>query len=233
MRRSFLAFCCALLPLAPASAVTVGQIDTFEDGTVQNWVVNLLGMGPHPAPPVNVATDGPAGANDHFMRLTSVGGAGSGSRMTVINLAQWSGDYVAAGVQAISMSVRNPGASDLNLRLFFEDPMGGPPTNTAFSTDSILVQAGNEWQTVIFGVRPGDLSPGTGSVLDALTNATAFRIYPAAAPGFPGEPIVALLDVDNIQALAAVPEPATWAMMIAGFGLAGAAMRRRSRLVTA
>jgi len=27
----------------------------------------------------------------------------------------------------------------------------------------------------------------------------------------------------------AVPEPATWAMMIAGFGLAGAAMRRRAR----
>ena len=25
----------------------------------------------------------------------------------------------------------------------------------------------------------------------------------------------------------AVPEPATWAMMIVGFGLAGAAMRRR------
>lgn len=29
-------------------------------------------------------------------------------------------------------------------------------------------------------------------------------------------------------ATAAVPEPATWAMMIAGFGLVGAAMRRRS-----
>lgn len=29
---------------------------------------------------------------------------------------------------------------------------------------------------------------------------------------------------------AAVPEPATWAMMIGGFGLAGGAMRRRSKL---
>jgi opacity protein-like surface antigen len=29
--------------------------------------------------------------------------------------------------------------------------------------------------------------------------------------------------------LAAVPEPATWAMMIGGFGLAGASMRRRTR----
>lgn len=31
-----------------------------------------------------------------------------------------------------------------------------------------------------------------------------------------------------IASVAAVPEPATWAMMIAGFGLAGAAMRRRN-----
>jgi len=32
---------------------------------------------------------------------------------------------------------------------------------------------------------------------------------------------------------AAVPEPATWAMMIGGFGLTGAAMRRRRRIATA
>ncbi|MBS0502634.1 MAG: FxDxF family PEP-CTERM protein [Proteobacteria bacterium] len=34
--------------------------------------------------------------------------------------------------------------------------------------------------------------------------------------------------LDNI-ALAGVPEPATWAMMLAGFGLLGAAARRRTR----
>lgn len=33
--------------------------------------------------------------------------------------------------------------------------------------------------------------------------------------------------------VAAVPEPATWAMMVAGFGLAAAAMRRRPRVQTA
>ncbi len=32
---------------------------------------------------------------------------------------------------------------------------------------------------------------------------------------------------------AAVPEPATWAMMIAGFGLVGVTLRRRSALATA
>ena len=32
--------------------------------------------------------------------------------------------------------------------------------------------------------------------------------------------------------VAAVPEPATWAMMIGGFGIAGAAMRRRAKVTT-
>ena len=36
-------------PLA-ASALTIGQVDTFESGTTQGWVVSLLGN-PNPAPP--------------------------------------------------------------------------------------------------------------------------------------------------------------------------------------
>lgn len=39
-------------------------------------------------------------------------------------------------------------------------------------------------------------------------------------------------EVDNL-ATAAIPEPASWAMMLAGFGLVGFAARRRSRAVAA
>lgn len=35
------------------------------------------------------------------------------------------------------------------------------------------------------------------------------------------------------QVVAAIPEPATWVMMIFGFGAIGATMRRRTRLITA
>ena len=45
------------------------------------------------------------------------------------------------------------------------------------------------------------------------------------------------LGIDNFRAeavtLAAVPEPATWTMMIAGFGFIGAALRRRARRTSA
>ncbi len=37
---------------------------------------------------------------------------------------------------------------------------------------------------------------------------------------------------DNVTPLPGVPEPAAWAMMVAGFGLAGGAMRRRKALAT-
>jgi hypothetical protein len=34
--------------------------------------------------------------------------------------------------------------------------------------------------------------------------------------------------IDNLTYVAAVPEPTTWALMLVGFGLTGAAMRRRA-----
>lgn len=30
--------------------VMIGQIDNFEDGTTQNWIINVLGMGSPPFP---------------------------------------------------------------------------------------------------------------------------------------------------------------------------------------
>jgi len=40
-------------------------------------------------------------------------------------------------------------------------------------------------------------------------------------------------EFDNIATVSAVPEPATWAMMITGFGLAGSAIRRRKSVLAA
>ena len=40
-------------------------------------------------------------------------------------------------------------------------------------------------------------------------------------------------EFDNIATVSAVPEPATWAMMIMGFGLAGSAVRNSRRKTAA
>jgi hypothetical protein len=39
--------------------------------------------------------------------------------------------------------------------------------------------------------------------------------------------------VDNVSVIASIPEPASWAMLIAGFGLVGAAARRRRPVTSA
>lgn len=201
-----------LVPIAGAHAAPiVGQVDTFEDGTTQGWVINLRGMGAPPPEtlPANVPTGGPGGVDDNFLQLTSVGGNVAGGRLTAINLGQWAGDYLSAGVNAISMDLRNLGTSDLRIRLFLENPMGGPPTAGAV-TNEVLLPAGGGWTRATFGVDAASLTTLFGDLNTLLSNVTALRIFhagDAAPPTFPGPPIAGQLGIDNITALASVPEP--------------------------
>jgi hypothetical protein len=204
--------------------------DTFEDGSTQGWVVNLVGMGSHPAPPENIAGGGPLGAGDNFLQLTALGGGGNASRLSVINASQWAGDYIDAGVTAITMSVINLGSTDLFLRMAFEDPIPGPPMNIAYSSDPVFLAAGSGWTNVAFPVGPSFLSAGIGDVLTALQNTTVIRLYHSEAdnfpnPGFPIDAIDARLGVDNITA---IPEPATLSLLATGIVAVAAKRRRRN-----
>lgn len=214
----------AALCSVPAMAVVPGQIDTFEDGTTQGWVAGAS----HPFPPVNVATGGPAGVDDNFLLLTSLGTFGPGGRVSAFNLVQWSGDYLALGVGGVTMDVRNLGSTDLSLRLLIADPLGGPPANVAFSTDAVLLPAGGTWTTVSFPISTSALTPLLGDVESALHNATELRLFHSVATTFPGEPVNASLGVDNITATA-VPEASTWTCLL-GLGVAGTVslLRRRA-----
>src|SRR4051794_20499806 len=86
----------ALVASAPSRAVVIGEIDTFQSLTTENWTA---GGGPGgatpPFPPAVVPDGGPAGVGDAFLEITAVGGSGPGSRLTAMNpLAQWSGNYL-------------------------------------------------------------------------------------------------------------------------------------------
>ncbi len=74
--------------------------------------------------------------------------------------------------------------------------------------------------------------PGGGGQSEAETNG---RFTLTATPGdgitrIRFETTTNSFEIDNISG-SAVPEPATWAMMITGFGLAGAAIRRRRNIL--
>jgi len=210
----------ATVTTIPAYAQSVGQVDTFEDGTTQGWTSALLGM-PNPNPPINVSTGGPAGTDDNYLLLTSNGLEGPGGKLVAINLDQWTGDYEAAGITGITMDVNNFGSDELNLRLLFES--GGPPTDIAVSTTGVLVAANSGWTTIHFDINPEDLTALVGTVDNALTNTTAFRLFNSSGASFPGPVSTSSLGVDNMRA---VPEPATIIGTLCGLGML---IRRRKR----
>jgi hypothetical protein len=203
-----------------ASAVSVGVLDDFEDGTTQGW--DNGGLAPNP---VNVASGGPAGAGDAFLQISSQGGSGPGSRLVVFNrLEDWTGDYTAAGVAGITLDVNNLGQTDLVLRLLIAAGVPGSPTDSAI-TQGVLLPAGSGWTSIAFSVAPEDLVLRNGALAAALAGVSELRLYHAPTASYPGPGIVASLGVDNVRA---VPEPGSGVLLAAG-ALALCATRARVR----
>ena len=161
----------ALLQAAPAAALTVGQIDTFEDRHNPGWVDKLLAarVPLSSSSQLIVSTGGP-GRDQRQLSPCLPSPAADRTRQLAsqFQLAQWSGNYLAAGITAIVMDVKNLGPSDLALRLLVADPTVGPPNNEAFSTDAIVVPTGSDWMRISFPLNPSDLLSLLGMRLPLL-----------------------------------------------------------------
>ena len=212
---------------ATASGASVGLKDTFQDGTTDGW---FAGGGPvgqvPPIPPQVVPTGGPAGAGDEFLQITSNGVLNTpGSRLVVLNAAQWAGNYLAAGITTIEMDLRNLGNTALTIRLLFEDPIPGPPANEGVTTFGAVLPVGGGWTHVAFAINPVNLTMVFGNANTLLSNTTVLRIIDSPTPT-EAITIAGQLGVDNIQA-SGVPEPAT--LLITSTGLVALAARYRRR----
>ncbi|MEG3123520.1 PEPxxWA-CTERM sorting domain-containing protein [Sphingomonas sp. GB1N7] len=71
-------------------------------------------------------------------------------------------------------------------------------------------------------------SQGTGNALQSLSGAAYTTLTDAGS----GQTLDVPFTINGTVAASAVPEPATWAMMIGGFGMVGGAMRSRRRKTT-
>lgn len=87
---------------------------------------------------------------------------------------------------------------------------GGAPNVFTHPGSTGSDAAGMNWTAQSFSFLAG----GPSTTITFTTNGTAQGVFGPA--------------LDNVAAIA-VPEPAAWAMMLAGFGLVGGAMRRRQR----
>ena len=96
----------------------------------------------------------------------------------------------------------------------------------SFASAGSLVVPSETFGVSILGGAPVSFTPGTAYTTSVLT------FVPTVASGiisFTGiaQAGNAATALDNLN-ISVVPEPASWALLIAGFGLTGAAMRRRS-----
>jgi len=216
----------------PAYGATIGTLDTFSGGTTAGW---FAGGGPFgqvpPVPPQVIASGGPAGAGDAYLQVTAGGGGGPGSRLSAMNATQWAGNYLTAGIGSIEMDLINLGSTDLTIRLFFEDPIPGPPQNEAVSTQGVFLPAGGGWIHAIFDLNA--LTAVEGTVLGALSNTTILRIIHASGVS-EATPVAGVLGVDNILAVAgsiAIDEPASGWLLAAA--LVAFALQRARRIASA
>lgn len=205
------------LPAAAEAFIIPGQLDDFQDGTLQAWGGN--------AAPTNIPSGGPAGAGDRYLQLTSAPPS-SGPKLGTSNFAQWSGDYIAAGITAIQADVLNTSIFDLELRVIIPLGNGGDFTSTLAQ----VIPNDGFWHTVAFGMTPTDLTYVGGNALnDAIVtlqsvNSIVIRHQPGAPAGVGGAPsVTGSMGLDNILA---IPEPTTLVFLAIG----GAALLwRRNR----
>lgn len=217
-----------LMPNEASAQIVLNQTDTFQDGTTNAW-----SNGGPATDPVNIATGGPAGAGDRYLEIATNGNAGgSGSRMVVFNRTQWLGNYIAAGVSAISFDVKNIGGDPLSVRVGFKNATFNGAPGYVSAVPAVISADGN-WHHVVF---PLDLSPGglvaVGSpppLANFFTNGVAeMRLLHATGPDLNGSttfPNIQRMGIDNILATA-VPEPGTLGMLVIA---ATATLWRRGR----
>jgi hypothetical protein len=183
-----------LLTSYTCAAITFGQVDTFQDGTVMNWHADPSSSNP----PSNIPTGGP-GVNpgDAFMASIASGGSGPGSSVVIVNTQRWTGNYAAAGVNRITAYLINLGPTTLQMRIALR---GGPNGTEFASTISAALAPNDQWTLVIFDLSAESLTNvgGVDSLDAVLANVTEVRILSSALPSFVGDPINGGVGVDNI-----------------------------------
>lgn len=232
---------CGALSGPPAFAIPAAVQD-FEGGTTAGWVSGgPLGVSA-PGSPV-VVGNGRAGANDHYLQVTAIGGSGPGSRLATSNRSAWDGDYATAGLNTISMDLRNFGTADIYVRLVLFDLSDLTQPNWA-SSPAAFLPAGSDWMSKSFSLAVADLVGVFGDANELLRSITEIRIMgfanASATFALPGtntsSASTTQLGVDNIAPNVfgtggngnPVPVPSTVSLLLLGVLAARFAVTRRS-----
>jgi hypothetical protein len=114
--------------------------------------------------------------------------------------------------------------------------VAGQTYTISFDYRNLRSSATNVFQVLFGGVQI--YSSGAGAFPASYLTFNGFTGVSTGAQtalvfNFRQDPSFYLLDNVSVQGLAAVPEPATWMMLLLGFGMVGSVMRSRRRRVSA
>jgi hypothetical protein len=202
-------------------AVSLGMVDDFQAGTTAGW-----GGG---APAAIVPNVGPTGAGDNALSITATTG-----RVAIVNTAQWTGDYGAAGVTKILVDVRHQNTFPLQLRLGLASGAVGSGGAGDTYVSAVAVPAPNDgqWHRVALSLAPADFVPHTANsnpspnAAAALANVSHLRILHNPVANFLGANGPATLFLDNIQT---IPEPTALVLTACAIGALGLTRSMRGR----
>lgn len=182
--------------------VMSGQMDDFQNGTVQGWIIgngNPSGFGTSV-----VSNAGPNGMGDYALDYSSTGGGGISSRMVVFNQTlKWQGNYLQQDIELIRFDVKAE-VNNLNLKIAFQRGTNDNFTRIA-TIDPIVVDAGTGWTSVeiplaIDNFEIVDNYLGNYSISEVLENVSVMRILSSTSSLWLGESIAANMQLDNITA---------------------------------
>jgi len=149
-----------------------------------------------PVPPTVIPDGGPLGPGDAYLALESLGGKGPGSHLAVLNRAQWTGDFGAEGIGAITGHFANldtAATPELSMRLGIDDGLSRCVTDPALSLTA------SAWTELTFDLDSLVLLSGPGPCDDTLSAVFEMRLVSAVATTYGGDAIVALLGIDNVR----------------------------------
>jgi hypothetical protein len=156
-----------------------------------------------------------------------------GNRRSGFNIEQFvSGNWVGLGFMQVESGLLPPGP------IREADVMFGNSGGSSFNPSPIHFDAGQTYR-----IRTNLAAGGVGYLLWYLSDTAAsagqsqqLSSYPGTAGNLAFQPAFALTDGGSLAPTpptptdtGGVPEPASWAMMICGLGLAGASLRSRRR----
>jgi hypothetical protein len=148
-------------------------------------------------------------------------------------LFDFNGRGLSGAITAMFQLDSNPTPSSINVpgsfgieQIFFSD-VKGVFNGNAETASTIAFGKGLASQFQVLGTSAGFAQFGGDAVFSGTVNSP---IFTPGTYNFTGIFSSGTLTISEVAG--PVPEPAAWAMMIAGFAFAGAAMRRRKAIVS-